>query len=295
MSPAKFRFLVTIVLLAGNIYCEAGSNHGILDAFNARVLGSGNKTLVLSHGFGSDQTVWQKVLPYFLKKGFKVITFDLAFAGAADPSRFDFNRYGSFDGYVHDVLLILDELKVDECVFVGHSMSAMIGSIAAIQRPNLFEHLILLGGSPRYLNAPGYEGGFEQTAIDQLFRSLKSNYTAWATGFASMAVGSQFHDAVHKFRKTLLAMRPDIAYFVGKQVFESDERSILREVKVPCLVIQSKKDIIAPLFVAEYLKTHLGRKGKTQVEILQTQGHFPQLSIPSLVIRAFQRIILTEN
>ncbi|GLJ42343.1 hypothetical protein SUGI_0876780 [Cryptomeria japonica] len=290
MSPAKFS-LITIVVLAGIIDCERlGAMYSLLDTFNVRVMGSGNATLVFSHGYGTDQSVWQKILPYYMEKDFKVILFDLAFAGAVNCSNFDFNRYRSFDGYAYDVLHILDELNVDECVFVGHSMSAMIGSIAAIKRPTLFKQLILLEGSPRYLKAPGYVGGLDQSAVDQLLHALKSNYTAFATGFAPTAVGSQFHDAIDMFRKTLLAMRRKIAYFVVKQVFESDERSILRRVKVPCLIIQSKNDSIVPLSVAEYLEKHLG--GKKRLEILQTHGHLPQLTAPDLLIRALSHHLI---
>lgn len=283
MSPTFF--LISILLLAGNINCEGGSNQGLLDAFHVKIMGQGKNTLVLSHGYATDQSVWHNILP-FLVKNFKVISFDLPFAGAVNPSNFNYRRYASYDGYADDLLLILDELKVDKCVYLGHSMSAMIGSIASIKKPSLFEKLIYLGGSPRYLNSPGYQGGFEQAAIDQLLQFMKSNYTGFASTFAPMAVGAKFPVAVEEFKKTILAMNHKIAIFVAKQVFESDERGILSHVKVPVVIIQSKKDIVAPIFVSQYLRTHLG--GKTYVELLQTEGHLPQLSAPDLLIKALK-------
>jgi len=291
MSSSAF-FLATILLLAGcitclaeSIACEEGSNQGLLDDFHVKIMGQGKNTLVLSHGYATDQSVWHKILPFLVKK-FKVISFDLPFAGAVNPSKFNYSRYKSYDGYADDLLLILDELKVDKCVYLGHSMSAMIGSIASIKKPSLFEKLVYLGGSPRYLNAPGYQGGFEQTSIDQLLQFMKSNYTGFASTFAPMAVGAKFPAAVEKFKKTILAMNHKVAVFVAKQVFESDYRGSLSHVKVPVVIIQSKKDIVAPVFVSEYLRTHLG--GKTIVKLLPTEGHLPQLSAPKLLIKALK-------
>jgi len=281
-------FLATILLLAGSIICEGGPNQGLLDALHVKVLGEGKKTLVLSHGYATDQSVWHKILP-FLEKNYKVILFDLPFAGAVNPSKFNYNRYKSYEGYADDLLLILDELNVDKCVFLGHSMSAMIGSIASIRKPSLFEKLIYLGGSPRYLNAPGYQGGFEQTAIDQLLQFMKTNYTGFASTFPPMAVGARFTASIEEFKKTILSMNHKVAIFVAKQVFECDERLLLPHVRVPVVIIQSRKDIIAPLFVAQYLKTHLG--GKTSVKLLPTEGHLPQLSAPHLLIKALKHFL----
>lgn len=283
MSSAVF--LATVLLLAGSIICEGGPNQGLLDALHVKVMGHGKKTLVISHGYATDQSVWHKVLP-FLMKNHKVISFDLPFAGAVNPSKFNYNRYKSYHGYADDLLLILDELNVDKCVFLGHSMSAMIGSLAAIRKPSLFEKLIYLGGSPRYINGPGYEGGFEQKDIDQLLQFMKTNYTGFASAFPPMAVGAKFPAAIEEFKKTILSMNHKVAIFVAKQVFECDERAILPHVRVPVAIIQSEKDIVAPVFVAQYLKTHLG--GKTHVELLPTEGHLPQLSAPHLVIKALE-------
>nr|7UKB_A Chain A, alpha/beta-hydrolase [synthetic construct] len=261
---------------------------GLLEALNVRVVGSGERILVLSHGFGTDQSVWQRILPYFLRD-FKVVLYDLVCAGSVNPDNFDFNRYSSLDAYVDDLLAILDELNIEKCVYVGHSVSAMIGCLASIRRPALFQKLILLGASPRYLNDGDYEGGFEQEDIDQVFSAMESNYAAWVSGFAPLAVGADVPAAVREFSRTLFNMRPDIALFVARTVFESDLRGILGQVKVPCHIIQTKKDVAVPLSVADYLCRHLG--GKTTVEILQTEGHLPQLSAPALVIQLLRRAL----
>lgn len=138
-------------------------SHNLLDALNVRVVGDGDRVLVLAHGFGTDQSAWQRVLPYFLPH-YRVVLYDLVCAGSVNPGYFDFRRYSTLDGYVDDLLFILDALCIDCCAYVGHSVSAMIGILAAIRRPSLFTKLILIGASPRYTQ----QSGLEQTRINLL-------------------------------------------------------------------------------------------------------------------------------
>ncbi|KAH9324521.1 hypothetical protein KI387_004699 [Taxus chinensis] len=261
------------------------SGSELMKALNVRVVGSGESILVMSHGFGTDQSVWQRILPYFVRD-FKVVLFDLVCAGSVNPEYFDMNKYSILDAYVDDLFVILDELNVDKCVYVGHSMSAMIGCLASIRRPALFQKLVLVGASPRYLDDDGYEGGFKREDINQLFLAIESNYEAWVSGFAPLALGADVPAAIREFSRTLFNMRPDISLWVARTVFESDVRGILGHVKTPCHVIQGNKDIAVPLSVADYLRTHLG--GKSWVKIFQTEGHLPQLTAPALINQALK-------
>lgn len=121
---------------------------GPLEALNVRVMGSGERAVVLSHGFGGDQSQWAKILPS-LVSDFKVILFDMAFAATVNPSHFDFDRYTSLSAYALDLLEISEELEIRKCMYVGHSVSGMIGCIASMEKPHLFEKLVLLAASPR--------------------------------------------------------------------------------------------------------------------------------------------------
>ncbi|KAJ6749872.1 hypothetical protein OIU85_000497 [Salix viminalis] len=159
-------------------------------------------------------------------------------------------KYSSFNGYASDLVNLLDELNVNKTIFVGHSMSAMIGCIASIKRPELFKHLILLGGSPRYLDAKGYNGGFTRSEINALFKQMDRNYTSWVQAFAPVAVGMNNTPATTEFKNSLWRMKPEIALSVAKAVFLSDWRRILPKVFVPCTIIQSKRDPIVPNSVA---------------------------------------------
>ncbi|KAJ0024083.1 hypothetical protein Pint_08649 [Pistacia integerrima] len=262
----------------------------LLEALHVRVVGSGEKFLVLAHGFGTDQSAWQRILPYFTH--YRVILYDLVCAGSVNPDYFDFSRYTTLDAYVDDLLNILEALGVDRCAYVGHSVSAMIGILASIRRPELFTKLILVGASPRFLNDNDYHGGFEQGEIEKLFTAMERNYEAWVYGFAPLAVGADVPAAVREFSRTLFNMRPDISLFVCRTVFNCDLRGFLGLVKVPCCIIQTAKDVSVPISVAEYLRRHLG--GRTTVEILKTEGHLPHLSAPALlgpvIRRALSRI-----
>ncbi|XP_043715070.1 probable esterase KAI2 [Telopea speciosissima] len=259
------------------------------EAHNVRVLGSGERIIVLGHGFGTDQSVWKHLVPH-LVDDHRVILYDNMGAGPTNPEYFDFDRYSTLEGYAYDLLAILEELQVVSCIFVGHSVSAIVGALASITRPDLFSKIIMISASPRYLNDVDYYGGFEQEDLDQLFEAMRSNYKAWCSGFAPLAVGGDMDSvAVQEFSRTLFNMRPDIALSVGQTIFQSDMRQFLGLVTVPCHIVQSMKDLAVPVVVSEYLHTHIG--GDSIVEVMASDGHLPQLSSPDIVIPVLLRHI----
>ncbi|GJN08738.1 hypothetical protein PR202_ga26691 [Eleusine coracana subsp. coracana] len=266
----------------------APSGAKLLQILNVRVVGSGERVVVLSHGFGTDQSAWSRVLPY-LTRDHRVVLYDLVCAGSVNPEHFDFRRYNTLDSYVDDLLAILDALRIPRCAFVGHSVSAMIGILASIRRPEIFAKLVLIGASPRFLNDhdKDYHGGFELPEILQVFDAMKANYSAWATGYAPLAVGADVATAVQEFSRTLFNMRPDISLHVCQTVFNTDLRGVLGMVRAPCVVVQTTRDVSVPASVANYLKAHLG--GRTTVEFLQTEGHLPHLSAPGLLAQVLRR------
>ncbi|CAN0877994.1 Probable esterase KAI2 [Linum grandiflorum] len=265
----------------------------VRDAHNVKVVssgGGGGQVIVLGHGFGTDQSVWKHLVPHLLADDFKVVLYDNMGAGTTNPDFFDFGRYSGLEAYASDLLAILDDLQVESCIYVGHSVSAMIGVIASVARPQLFLKLILLAGSPRYLNDTEYLGGFEQEDLDQLFEAMRSNYESWCGGFAPLIVGGDMDSpAVQEFCRTLFNMRPDIALGIAQISFQSDMRSILQMVTVPCHILQSAKDSAVPGAVAEYLHRHLG--GESIVEVMPIEGHIPQLSSPDVVVPVLLRHI----
>lgn len=262
-------------------------NNSLMQSHNVIIVGNGDQYVVLSHGFGSDQTVWKYVLPYIMND-YKVILYDLMGAGSTSADDFSFNRYSSLHAYADDLLTILDELEIKSCMYVGASVSGMIGCLASIERPEVFKKLILLGSSPRYLNDVNYFGGFEQQDLEQIYGDMKSNFRSWVTGFGELLVAADLQSrAVQEFCRTFYSIRPDIALSITRTIFQSDLRSTLPLVTVPVHLLQTMKDMAVPLQVAHYLQQNLG--GWTTMEILDTEGHLPHLSDPGVVIAALLR------
>ncbi|CAL9083259.1 unnamed protein product [Musa acuminata var. zebrina] len=240
------------------------------------MVGAGCRVLVLSHGFGTDQSAWNRVLPYFLRD-YRVVLYDLVCAGSVNPDNFDFHRYTTLDAYVDDLLAVLDALGVDRCYFVGHSVSAMIGILAAIRRPLLFLKLILVGASQaRFLNDGDYHGG--SRGDRRGVRSDGGELRGVGARVRAAGGGADVPAAVREFSRTLFNMRPDISLFVSRTVFNSDLRGVLGLVQAPCVVIQTANDVSVPPSVAAYLKAHLG--GRTTLELLHDEGHLPTSAPP---------------
>ncbi|KAL2498166.1 putative strigolactone esterase D14-like protein [Abeliophyllum distichum] len=260
----------------------------ILEYLNVQVEGSGRRILVLAHGVGTDQSAWKHILPFFLRD-YRVVRYDLVCAGSVNPDHFNFRRYTTLDAYVDDLLDILDAIGVERCAYVGHSVSAMIGILASIRRPELFSKLIFIGASPRFLNDVDYHGGFEQEEIERVFLAMEANYEAWVNGYAPLAVGADVPTAVREFSRTLFNMRPDITLFVSRTVINSDLRGVLGLVTVPCSIIQTARDVSVPMSVATYLTNHLG--GRSTVHLLDIEGHLPHLSAPHLLAEVLRRAL----
>ena len=251
--------------------------------------GSDGPLLVLQHGFGTDLTVWNKVLPA-LEPHFRIFRMNLAGAGAQGADAFDPSQYDSITAHADDLLLVLNDLEIKECLFVGASVGSMVGLLASIEQPKLFHKLIVIGASPRYLNDVDYTGGFEQEHLDALYEAMSRDYQGWVSGFAPLAVrGLPDSEAVQEFSRSLFSLRPDIALSTARTIFQSDFRGQLPLVMRPVVLLQMLNDIAVPPQVGDYLQKHL--RGST-LELLAAEGHFPHLSHPDIVSESLLRHLL---
>lgn len=257
-------------------------------ALNARSLGSGTETIVFAHGFGTNQSVWDKITP-LLAEDYKVVLFDWPFSGAVDPTLYDPLKYSSMEAFADLLITLMDQMDLKATTFVGHSMSGMIGCIASIARPDLFKTLILLGASPRYLNIDDYEGGFTSSDVDELLQNMESNYDSWVTAFSTLAVDPNDEPSVNKFRECLRGMRADVAASLAKTVFYSDHRDMLEKIETPCTIIQTTSDIIVPFSAALYMERKI--KGKVTLEVLDAKGHFPQMTATAQLVDVLKGVI----
>ena len=251
--------------------------------------GAGSHVIVLSHGFGLDQTSWDDLRPA-LNSRFRVLSYNLAGCGNDGAQSYNRDVHNSLFGYADDLLALLDEVQAQAVSYIGHSVSGMIGMIAAVARPEHFDRLILLQPSPRYLNDPGsgYVGGFEQSDLDALYEAMATNYQTWAAGFVPMVMGVDDQHVLARFSESLFKIRPDIARYILKMIFQTDHRAVVPRVPVPTHFIHSRKDVAVPVDVARWLHAALPGSSST---ILELEGHMPHVTDPDAVRDAVMRYL----
>jgi sigma-B regulation protein RsbQ len=241
------------------------------------------RPLVFAHGFGCDQAMWRHVAPAFADE-YRVVLFDHVGAGRSDLSAWDPARYRRLDGYAGDVVEIVEALELPPVVFVGHSVSAVIGVLAAAQRPDLFDRLVLVGPSPRYTDDGDYRGGFSAAEIDELLETMDGNYLGWSRHIAPVIMGvPQQPELGEELAASFCRTDPAIARHFARTTFLSDNREDLERVRTPALVVQSRQDVIAPPEVGRYVHEHL--RGSEFV-LLDATGHCPNLSAPRQLVEA---------
>lgn len=249
---------------------------------------SDKPTMVFAHGFGTDQTAWQKVSSAFTDD-YRIVLYDNVGAGNADPSAFSPNKYDTLHSYANDLLDICKELQVEDAIMVGHSVSGMISTLAAIKSPEHFSKMVLVGASPRYLNDTNYIGGFTQEALNGLYDAMANNYYAWISGFAPAAMANADRPQLaESFAQTLSSIRPDIAQSVARVIFQSDHRTDLPKLHVDTLLLQTKQDIAVPMYVAQYLNANIKN---SKLKVVEAEGHFPHISAPDEIITAIKEYI----
>ncbi|MFJ5811131.1 alpha/beta fold hydrolase [Streptomyces sp. NPDC093093] len=244
--------------------------------------------LLLAHGFGCDQNMWRLIVPA-LAEDYRLVLFDYVGSGHADASAWDEQRYSSLEGYAQDVLEVCEELDLREVTFVGHSVSAMVGVLAAAKAPGRFSRLVMVAPSPRYIDEAGYRGGFDADDIDELLESLESNYLGWSAAMAPVIMGNADRPELgEELTTSFCATDPDMARVFARTTFLSDSREDLKTVTVPTLVLECEQDVIAPREVGAYV--HAAIPGSRLVTLKAT-GHCPQLSAPEATAGAIVEFV----
>lgn len=260
----------------------------VLKRNNVQVHGQGKQTIIFAHGFGCDQNTWRYVADAF-KADFKVVLFDYVGAGKSDLSAFDAERYSTLKGFAQDVLDICAELNLKDAIFVGHSVSSMIGVLASLQQPSCFKQLVLIGPSPRYINDAGYIGGMERSDLEALFEVMDSNYLGWSAMLAPVIMGNPDRPQLgEELTNSFCSTNPDLARNFARVTFLSDNRADLPKLQVKSLTIQCTDDVITPESVGQYI---LENTPNNEMVLLEATGHCPHLSAPQEVIRSIKAFI----
>jgi sigma-B regulation protein RsbQ len=244
--------------------------------------------MLFAHGFGCDQNMWRFVAPAF-ENGFKVVLFDHVGAGLSDLSAYDPAKYSTLSGYADDVVEIGRDLHLKDAVFVGHSVSAMIGVLASLKAPGMFGRMVLVGPSARYIDDGDYVGGFSEMQIAELLEFLEDNHMGWSAAMAPSIMGNADRPELgEELTNSFCRTDPDIAKAFARVTFTSDNRADLPRVSVPTLILQCKEDIIANIEVGEFVHRQIPG---SQMVMLDATGHCPNLSAPGAVVSAMQAFV----
>jgi sigma-B regulation protein RsbQ len=264
-------------------------NSDIVSRNNVRTFGRGTQPILFAHGFGCDQNMWRFVTPAF-QDDYRIVLFDYVGSGKSDVSRFDPQRYGSLDGYAQDVLDVCRALDLQDVIFVGHSVSSMIGVLAANQEPERFSRLVMVGPSPRYINdAPAYVGGFERADIEGLLETMDRNYIGWANFLApAIMKNPERPELSEELEASFCSTDPVIARSFAEATFFADNRADLAGVQVPSLIMQCSDDMIAPLAVGDYLS---GALPNSMLRVMRATGHCPHMSHPEETIAVIREYL----
>ncbi|NUZ05040.1 alpha/beta fold hydrolase [Piscinibacter koreensis] len=268
-------------------------NDSVLFRNNVRVGGNADgPTMVFAHGFGCDQNMWRFVQPAFATTH-RTVLFDYVGCGKSDFAAFDALRYGSLDGYAHDLLDVADALDLDGAALVAHSVSSMIGLLATIRNPARFSKLVMVAPSPRYLNDGAYVGGFEHADIEGLLSLMDHNYIGWASYLAPVVMANPENPALtRELEASFCSTDPIAAKAFARATFFSDNRADLPKGQVPSLILQVRDDAVAPLSVGSYMREHLPN---SELVVLDVTGHCPHMSHPEPTIDAIRDFLAQGN
>jgi sigma-B regulation protein RsbQ len=243
---------------------------------------SGARPMIFAHGFGCSQEMWRFVAPHF-EDDHEVVLFDHVGSGASDVASYDRSKYDSLHGYAEDVIEIVEELDLHDVIFVGHSVSAMIGVLAANADPTRFGAMVLVGPSARYIDDEGYQGGFSKPDIEAMLDTLDANYLGWSEAMAPVIVGNPDRPELgEELTTSFCSIDPQIARHFARVTFLSDNRIDLPDVVTPTLVLQCTDDAIAPLPAGTYVHDNIDG---SEMVVLSATGHCPNLSDPEQLVK----------
>jgi len=255
---------------------------------NVKITGDGTQPMIFAHGFGCDQNMWRLVTPAFADE-YRLVLFDLVGTGGSDLTAYSPEKYSSLHGYADDLLEIIDTLELNDIVFVGHSVSCMIGVLAAIRRPERFAKLVLVAPSPRYVNDVDYVGGLEPADVEELLELLDHNYLGWSSAMAPLIMSnSDRPQLAEELHNSFCRTHPDIARHFGRVTFLGDNRADLPQLNTPALILQCTDDAIAPVAVGRYMQQQLPH---SELVLLEVSGHCPHLSAPDTTIAAIRSFL----
>ncbi len=255
---------------------------------NVTVHGEGTQVMLMAHGYGCNQNMWRFITPEFSSK-YKIVLFDHVGSGKSDISAYDYQKYSSLQGYADDIIEICESLNLKNVIFIGHSVASMIGLLAANKAPHLFDSLIMVCPSPRYINDETYYGGFEEADIHELLESLDNNYLGWSSAITPVIMGNADKpELTEELANSFCRNNPEIAKHFAKVTFLGDNRQDLSKLTTRTLILQCTADIIAPEAVGKYVNEQFQN---STIVVMEATGHCPHMSAPKETIELVTKFL----
>jgi sigma-B regulation protein RsbQ len=260
----------------------------ILARNHVKVFGEGTQPMLFAHGFGCDQNMWRYITPAF-ERDYRIVLFDYVGSGKSDIAAYDPARYSTLEGYAQDVLDVCAALDLHDVVFVGHSVSSMVGVLAAKREPERFSRIVMVSPSPRYINDDGYVGGFERADVEGLLDLMDKNFIGWANFLAPVIMKNPERPELEaELNESFCSTDPKIARRFAEATFFADNRADLADVPVPSLILQCAEDAIAPVSVGHYVAQHVPAG---TLRLMKATGHCPHMSHPDETIAAMKEYL----
>jgi sigma-B regulation protein RsbQ len=274
----------------GHFFLKPIMKNNILTRNNINISGNGSQTIIFAHGFGCDQNMWRFIVPAF-ENEYRIVLFDYVGCGKSAADAYIPERYSSLHGYAKDLIEVCDALGVKDAIFVGHSVSSMIGLLAAVEKPEYFSSMVFIGPSPCYINDTEYNGGFEKQDLEGLLDVMDNNYIGWANFLAPVVMKNpERPNLTQELEESFCSTDPIITRKFAEVTFFSDNRGDLHKLKVPSLILQCAEDAIAPDEVGDF--THKNIPG-SQFRKMEATGHCPHMSHPEETIALIQEFLTT--
>jgi sigma-B regulation protein RsbQ len=258
---------------------------------NVKVLGTGQRVLLLAHGFGCNQQMWRFLQPK-LSEDYKIVIFDYVGSGASNLAAYSKQKYAHLEGYADDIVDICQALDLQDVIIVGHSVSSIIGLIAAQKIPERIQSLVMICPSPCFLNIPpDYFGGFNQEDLQELIDLMDKNYIGWAQYLAPLVTGVSTPDPLTtELSASFCSTNPVTAKTFAKATFFSDYRALLPLNRHPVLLIQSDEDALASLYIGDYMQQQMPQ---SVLAVISAKGHCLHMTHPDEVAIRIQEFLET--
>jgi len=263
----------------------------VLKRNNVTIQGEGTQVMMMAHGYGCDQNMWRFITPAFRNK-YKIILFDHVGSGKSDISAYDYQKYSSLQGYADDIVEICEALNLKNVTLIGHSVASMMSLLAANKAPHLFDNLIMVSPSPRYINDETYHGGFDEADILELLESLDSNYLGWSSAITPVIMGNADKPELsEELANSFCQNNPEIAKHFANVTFMGDSRHDLSKLTTRTLILQCVSDVIAPEAVGKYVHEQLQN---STMFVMEATGHCPHMSAPKETIELIGKFLAND-